>query len=312
MAKKITICVPCYNEEANVISAYKAIKAVTEKIKGFRFEYIFVDNGSLDKTRSLIRKIARQDKRVMAVFLSRNFGPEASGQAAYDAATGDAVMGLACDLQDPPELIPQFIKKWQEGYDIVWGAYKRGVDGPVMTWLRRNFYRVFKTISTIDVPTNVTGFGLIDKKVILALRSLPEKYRFGRGLAAWVGFKKTFIPYEKRRRERGKSSYSFIDYIKAAERGVFGFSYLPLDFITYVGFILMMVSFLFIFAYLVLFFLYGNPIKGSVTILVSIIFFGGIQLFALSIIGKYILIIVEEVKARPTYIIEEVVNGLKK
>jgi len=306
--KKISICIPCFNEEGNINHLYKELLDITKKYKKYDFEYILVDNGSTDKTKQLIKVLAKKNKKVIGIFLSRNFGPEASGQAAFNYATGDAIIGISADLQDPPELIPQFIKKWENGYDIVLGRYIKAKGNFLMNWIRKSFYKVFKTMTNIDMPMNVTGFGLIDRKVNNIYRSLPEKYRFGRGLIAWLGFKKSYIPFKKQPRFKGVSSYSFIDYIKGAERGIFGFSYLPLDIMVYAGFILVLISFLFILVYLILVLFFGNPIKAQIPIMLAIVFFGSIQLLAVSIIGKYIQVIVEETKARPTYVVAETVN----
>lgn len=309
--KTISIGIPCFNEEMNVNHAYKELQRVLSNKKNYNYEFIFVDNGSTDNTREEIRKIALRRKNVIGVFLSRNFGPEASPQAALDKASGDAFILYECDLQDPPELILKFIKKWEEGYSAIIGRRDKIEDNFFMTFMRKIFYRVFKSISNIDVPINAGSFGLIDRKIVEALKMMPEKYRFFRGLRAWAGFRTTYIVYKRRKRKRGKSSYNFLQYLKHAERGVFGFSYLLLDSIVYFGFISIVLSFLFIFIYLLLFLFFGNPIKGSVTILVSIIFLGGIQMLAISIIGKYVQVIVEETKARPVYIIEDIINGNK-
>jgi len=304
----ISICVPCYNEEENVVQMYKALTHIAEKNKKYSFEFLFTDNKSTDTTKTLIQKLARKDKRVKGVFLSRNFGSEASGQAALSFSTGDAFIALSCDFQDPPEMIPFFIKKWEEGFQVVMGAYKKNKDNVVMSFIRDMFYTIFQNISNITISRNVTGFGLLDKKVVLALRSLPEKYRFTRGLTAWVGFRQITIPYERKMRERGKSSYNMFDYIKQAERGIFGFSYLVLDLMVYGGFILVILSFLFIVGYLYTVIVIGNPIKASIPTLLSVFFFGGIQLLSVSVIGKYIQVLVEETKNRPLYIVDETVN----
>ncbi|MEK7633219.1 MAG: glycosyltransferase family 2 protein [Patescibacteria group bacterium] len=311
MKKKISIVVPCFNEEANIESTYKKIESVLNKLHLYDFEYIIVDNGSEDKTRNLVKKLIKKDKRIIGIFLSRNFGPEASINAAYTYATGEAIIGIAADLQDPPELIPQFIKKWEQGNDIVFGIYTKTEDPIFITWLRRIFYKIFKYISNIDVPVNATGFGLVSRKALNAFLSLPEKFRFSRGLLSWVGFKRDYVYYNKNRRERGKSSYNIFDYVKHAERGIFGFSYLVLDLMVYGGFILVFFSFLFIIGYLYTVFVIGNPINASIPIMLGIVFFGGIQLLAISIIGKYIQVIVEETKNRPIYIVDETINVKK-
>ncbi|MGD9129852.1 MAG: glycosyltransferase family 2 protein [Candidatus Woesebacteria bacterium] len=306
--KIISIIVPCFNEELNILTTYKELKKVSNSEKKYQFQFIFVDNNSTDKTAKLIKQISQKDKDVLGILLSRNFGPEASAWAGMTYASGDAIVLIECDLQNPPQLIHQFINEWEKDYQVVVGIYDKPVDGPLMTMFRKIFYSIFKKISNIDVPINTTGFGLIDKQVLDALKALPEKYRFYRGLRSWVGFKTTYINYKREKRARGESSYNFFDYIKHAERGVFGFSYLPLDLMIYAGFILVTLSFIFIFLYILLSLLFGNPIKGSITILVSIVFFGGIQVLAISILGKYIQVITEEVKARPVFIVDKIIK----
>lgn len=306
--KLITLAIPCFNEEENIERLYLKLKSIIYLNKKYDFEFIFVDNGSFDKTREKINFLTKKDKTVKGIFLSRNFGPEASIKAAFDCTEGDALIAIAADFQDPPELIPKFIKKWEVGYEIVLGQYQKIEDSLFMTWLRKTFYFLFKKISNIDVPVNVTGFGFYDRKVINALKSLPEKFRFGRGLTSWIGFKTAYISYDRKKRQKGKTSYSFFDYLKHSERGIFGFSYLPLDAIVYVGFTLTLFSFIFIVGYLFTVFIFGNPITASIPIMLAVVFFGGINLLALSIIGKYIQVIVEETKSRPVYIVDEKIN----
>lgn len=298
MKKKISIAIPCFNEEENIEKTYKKIESILKKLSSYDFKYIFVDNGSTDKTKYLIKKLIKKDKRITGIFLSRNFGPEASAAACYAYATGDIIIGIAADLQDPPELIPQFIKKWEQGNDVVIGIYKHTEDDPFTNFLRKFFYFIFKKISNISVPVNASGVGLLDRNVVNALNSLPEKYRFFRGLRAWVGFKTAYIYYDRVKRLRGKSSYSFINYFRHAERGIFGFSYLILDMMFYFGMGISLISLLFL---IVKFSLYS-----------LMIFIGSVLLFAISIIGKYIEVVVEETKNRPIYIVDEVINSTKK
>ncbi|HSX40818.1 MAG TPA: glycosyltransferase family 2 protein [Candidatus Saccharimonadales bacterium] len=305
--KTISIGIPCFNEEQNVAQAYKAIRAIAKK-NDYRYELIFVDNGSTDSTREEIKKLCKKDKDVIGVFLSRNFGPEASLQAASEHASGDAFILLFCDLQEPPELIPQFISGWEQGHDIVVGVYKKTQEQLLMRIARSMFYKFFKRMSNIEVPVNASGVGLIDRRALDAINRLPEKYRFFRGLRAWVGFNTAYVSYNRRPRLRGKSSYGFFSYIKHAERSFFGFSYLPLDIMIYFGFLLVFLSFLFILIYLLAVIIYRNPFRESIAVIVSIAFFGGIQLMAISTIGKYIQVIVEETKARPVYIVEDILN----
>ncbi|MBI5619964.1 glycosyltransferase family 2 protein [Candidatus Gottesmanbacteria bacterium] len=306
--KLISICIPCYNEEENMGPSYRELQRVTKPPAKYSFEFVYVDNGSSDKTRGEIRKLVAKDKRVTGVFLSRNFGAEASGEAAMDHARGDAVVIYHCDMQDPANLIPVFIKKWEEGYDSVVGIYTKTEDIFPMGLVRKLFYRFFKAMSNIDVPVNAGAFSLMDRKILDALKKFPEKFRFFRGLRAWVGFKTAYVPYERKRRERGKSSYNLLDYFKHAERSFFGFSYLPLDLIIYAGLAIVGISFLFLIGYLLSIFLLGNKASEMVILLTVIMLFGGIQLLALSMVGKYVQVIVEETKSRPMYIVEEVVG----
>lgn len=308
MKKKITIAIPCFNEEENIETTYKKINSVFKKIDLYDLEYVIVDNGSTDKTREIIKRLIKKDKRIRGIFLSRNFGPEASAAACYTYATGSAVIGIAADLQDPPELITQFINKWEKGYDIVLGIYTKAEDVAFTGLLRKFFYTVFKSISNVNIPANASGYGLVNRKALDAFLSLPEKYRFSRGLFSWIGFKRDYIYYKKNRREKGKSSYTIFDYIKHAERGIFGFSYLILDLMVYGGFLLVFLTFIFIIGYLYTVLVISNPINASIPLMLAIVFFGGVQLLAISIIGKYIQVIVEETKSRPMYIVEETVN----
>lgn len=299
MRKIISFSIACFNEELNIIPTYNELNKITEKYKKkYIFEFVFSDNCSQDKTQQIISNLTKRDKRVVGVFLSRNFGHESNGQAAMDFCSGDAVIPIECDLQDPPELIPQFIKRWEEGYDIVAGIRDQSEDKSIMQVIRKTFYNVFKSISNIDIPLNSGAFSLMDRKVVNALNSLPEKYRFFRGLRAWIGFKTAYIYYDRVKRQRGKSSYSFINYFKHAERGIFGFSYLILDMIFYFGILITLLSALFLIARFSLYSL--------------IVFIGSVLLFAISIIGKYIQVIVEETKNRPMYIVEETININKK
>jgi len=308
--KLISIGVICFNEGLNILPAYKELTSVISKNKKYNYEFIFVDNGSTDNTRSEIRKLTRIDKKVAGVFLSRNFGNEASIQASLDYSQGDAYVCYEGDLQDPANIILDFIKKWEKGFDVVVGIRTKIADNFLMTKVRKLYYRIFRSISNIEVPVDAGAFALIDKKVVQAIRSLPEKHRFNRGLRAWVGFKTAYVEYTRRRRERGQSSYSLFGYIHHAEKSFFGFSYLPLDIIVYTAVLIVILSFIFLAVYILSSFIFGQTLRGSTLIVSSIVLFGGIQLLALSVIGKYIQVIVEETKARPVYVVEEIVKNI--
>jgi len=305
--KKISIIIPVFNEELNIPTVATVLTEVTNKNKRYHYEFIYVDNGSQDHSREIIQVLKKKDNRIRGVFLSRNFGPEASAQAGFDQAHGDAAIGYACDMQDPAELILEFISEWEMGADVVTGVYTKLEDNFVMSFLRRSFYRIFKTISSIDVPVNSSGYGLTSRKVLDAMKSLPEKYRFYRGLRAWVGFKTVYVTYVRRQRQFGKSSYNLFKYFKHAERSFFGFSYVPLDFLIYTGFILVFLSFIALITFAVTLLPDGKSFSLEEMIFFCMLLFGGIQLLALSIVGKYIQVIVEETKSRPTYIIERII-----
>lgn len=312
MAKKklVSIGIICFNEEPNVRLAYQELAKLADKEKKYNFEFIFIDNGSTDGTKEEIKKVAK-DKRVAGVFLSRNFGPESSSQASLDFATGDAFILYEGDMQDPPAIISTFLREWEKGFKVVVGIRNKIEDTSFMIFIRKIYYRIFRSISNIDIPINAGSFALLDISVMDAIRKMPEKYRFYRGLRAWVGFKTSYVIYQRSRRQHGKTSYNLFGYISHSERSFFGFSYLPLDMIVYLGLFIVLLSFIWILSILFSFFVLGQTIKESTLILFSVVLFGGTQLLALSIIGKYIQVIVEETKNRPVYIVEESVN-LKK
>lgn len=306
---RISFVIPCFNEEGNVTETFHQLTKITKPIKKYEYEFIFIDNCSSDKTRKHIRSAVEKDKRVTGIVLSRNFGPEASGLAGLEHATGDAVIICVCDLQDPLELIPQYLKKWEEGNDIVLGTYTKTQDAPAMALIRSYYYRFFKAIANIDIPVNSSGICLLSRNALDGFLQLQERFRSNVGLLAWIGFKRVYIPYERRSRRIGKSSYNLIRYLKTAERGFFGFSYVPLDSIIYFGLITFAISFVFLFFYILsstLGLIVWNMGTGIITVT---ILFGAIQLLAISAIGKYVQVIVEETKKRPHYIIDTIMRN---
>lgn len=308
MKKIISVIIPTYNEEKNIEFAYGRVAKVLSTLRKYSYEIVFVDNRSTDNSAEILKKIARRDKKVSVIYMSRNFTSEYSSLAAMQRAIGDAITVVDCDLQDPPEIIPKFIKEWEKGNEVVIGVRNKISDPAIMKSIRRLFYLIFRKLANIDMPLNAGSFCLLDRKAMDAINNLPEKNRFFRGLRAWVGFNVSIVYYERRGRKYGKSKNTVIDYIRDAQRGILGFSFVPLDIMTSMGFGLVIFSFVFIIAYLLIVFLRGNPINASIPIILSVFFFGGIQLLAISIVGKYIQIIFEEVKNRPPYIIDKILN----
>lgn len=312
MKKIISVIVPTYNEEENIEWAYREIRKVLSNITKYDYEIIFVDNCSTDKSGDILKNLAKKDKKTSVIFLSRNFTAEYSSLAAMKQSVGDIVTVIDCDLQDSPKLIPKFIAEWEKGAQIVIGVRNTINDSFFMSFFRKSFYKIFKKLANVDMPLNAGSFCLLDRKVADVINNLPERNRFFRGLRAWVGFKVVKIEYERERRKKGKSKNNIFDYMNDSQRGIMGFSFVPLDIITSFGLFLTMVSFVFIIIYLYIVIVFGNPIHAEIPIVLAIFFFGGIQMLAISIVGKYIQIIFEEVKDRPVYIIDEILNDHRK
>lgn len=312
MKKIISIIVPTYNEEDNIEFAYRELIKMMKTISKYDHEIVFVDNASQDSSSEIIRKLCKTDKKVTALFMSRNFTSEYSSQAAMKQAIGDAVTVVDCDLQDPPDVIVKFVKEWEKGAQVVIGIRKKINDTFIMTIIRKSFYKIFKKLANIEMPLDAGSFCLLDRKVMEVINALPERNRFFRGLRAWVGFKVARVEYERKERKFGTTKNTILDYIRDSQRGLLGFSFVPLDIMTTLGFFLTLLSFIFLISYLFIVIVFGNPIRAQIPILLAIIFFGGIQILAISIVGKYIQIIFEEVKQRPTYIIDEIINDHRK
>lgn len=310
--KILSVVVPTFNEEGNIEYAYKEILKVLKTLPKYDYEIIFVDNYSIDKSRNIIKSLAKKDKKITAIFMSRNFTSEYSSHAAMKQAIGDILTIVDCDLQDHPEIIPKFIKKWEEGFPVVVGIRNVINDTFLMKFIRKLFYIIFKKMANIEMPLNAGTFCLLDRKVLDVITELPERNRFFRGLRAWVGFKTAYVEYERRVRKFGKTKNTFFDYIRDAQRGLLGFSFIPLDLMSTLGFLLTFFSFVLAIGYLSWVIFFGNPINASIPIMLSIFVFGGIQMLGISIVGKYIQIVFEEVKSRPSYVIEEILNNHKK
>lgn len=310
--KKISVVIACYNESANIIPMHNRLTDVLRKITS-SYEIIFVDNASIDGSEEIFRELAKKDKKISVLFMSRNFGTsQPSFTAGSEYASGDAVIWIEGDLQDPPELIEEFVEKWLDGFDVIYGVkIKRGERSIIKRFGYRFFYHLFRKLSYIDIPEGAGDFSLLDRKVLDVLNSMPERDRFLRGLRAWVGFKNIGIPYERKERAAGRSAYTIFRYIYWARKMIFAFSFVPLSLISYMAFITVVVAFIAAALYVFFSIFYPAP-RGFLTIFIAMLFIGGIQLLCLSIIGEYLAKIFEEVKARPKYVIREILNDTGK
>ena len=306
--KKISVVVPCYNEEGNIEELARRLRDVL--VRNLRdYELIFIDNKSTDATRDILRRLAENDPHVIALFFSRNFGHSQYGfTAGSEYATGDAVIWTDADLQDPPEVIEEFIKKWQEGYEVIYGVRAKRRGGLFLRIAYKFFYRVYKKVSYLDIPLDAGDFSLMDRKVINIINAMPERDRYVRGLRAWAGFRAIGVPYVREERREGKTSNNIRKNIWWAKKAIFSFSYTPLEFIFYLSLVVFIASIIAIFSYLIAYIINPGP-RGFTTLLMVILFLGSSQLLALSIIAEYIGRIFEEVKGRPKYVIEEIVGG---
>ncbi len=309
MSKLISIVVPVYNEQDNIRPMYERIIKVFHQLKGYRYELIYVDNCSRDSTVEEIKQLAAADNSVHGIMMSRNFGSsQPSTIAGINYAKGDAVVVIDGDIQDPPEMIFDFIEKWEEGYEVVYGVRKKRRGSLPRRIGYKLFYRLFKKMSYIDIPLDAGDFGLIDRVVVNEIISLKENEVFFRGIRAWVGYRQIGIEYTRDDRQFGNTSIPFLANIKWAKMGIFNFSYKPLEWISTAAFFLTIISLIGIVYYVLLHFLKPDTPYGFSTTIVLILFLGAAQLLALSIIGEYIARIFNEVKARPKYLIRDIIH----
>lgn len=310
--KKISVVIPGYNESGNIEEMYQRLTAVLSgRVRDY--ELIFVDDDSTDGSQEVLRKLADKDHHVVAMFFSRNFGNSQYGfSAGSEYATGDAVVWLDADLQDPPELIEQFIQKWQAGCDVAYGIRTKRKGSLFLRFAYKIFYIIFNKLAFMKVPRDVGDFSLVDRKVVNILNAMPERDRYLRGLRAWAGFRTIGVPYVRDERKEGRTSNNLIKNIKWAKKAIFSFSYAPVEFIFYLAASVFVISLAAIVFYLVSFF-WGSPSpRGFTTLLLVSLFLGSVQLLSLSIIAEYIGRIFEEVKGRPKYIVKEVVDYSKR
>jgi len=303
--KKISAIIACYNDAKAIPYMYQRLVNIFKKI-GVNYEIIFVNDGSPDDTEKVLFDIVQNDSYVVAVNHTRNFNSQMAFTSGMDIATGDAVVLLDGDLQDPPELIETFYTKWIEGFDVVYGIRAKRESPLLMQVAYKLFYKIFHIMSYVKIPLNAGDFSLIDRKVVNILKQLPERDRFLRGLRAWVGFKQTGINYTRPERMFGKTTNSLLKNFNWAAKGIFSFSYIPLEAMMFVSFITFLIALIGIIVQIVLRLFNPDAPAGITTILVVVMFIGAIQLLGISILGQYIGKIFEEVKKRPKYIVKSI------
>jgi glycosyltransferase involved in cell wall biosynthesis len=305
---KISAVIACYRDAPAVPIMHERLVASISEV-GADYEIIFVNDGSPDNAAEVLAELAARDPKVVVVNHARAFGSQSAFTSGMRIASGDAVVLLDGDLQDPPELIPSFIEKWREGYDVVYGERVKREAPFHMQKLYKAFYRLFQRLAYVDVALDAGDFSLIDRRVVAAMNSMPETNRFLRGIRAWVGFKQIGIPYVRPERMFGSTTNSFRKNLGWARRAIVSFSYAPLDLITGLALVVVAASFISLLVQIVLRIAApGSAPKGLTTLIVLILFLGGIQLLCLAIIGSYLGHMYEEVKRRPAFVVESILN----
>ena len=308
--KKISVLIPCYNEEKTLPLLYPELVKLMEGLPDYEWEIMFVNDGSADNTLHILQQLRQQDKRGNYVDLSRNFGKEVAMLAGFDYVTGDCMVIVDADLQDPPALIPEMIKYWEEGYEDVYARRRtRGKESWLRKWLSIKFYKLLQRTSRFDVLQNVGDFRLLDRRCINALKRMRESERYTKGMFCWIGFNKKEVEFDRGDRVAGSSSWGYKQLFSLAIDGITSFTSAPLRISTFVGFVVSMLAFIYMIYVFVKALIWGDPVQGYPSMVILILFLGGIQLLSLGIIGEYIGRIYNETKNRPDYIVREF-NGV--
>ncbi len=308
--KTISIIIPCYNEEENVRPLYEAIRSeFRSSLPNYTYELIFIDNDSRDKTREKLRELCREDAQVKAIFNAKNFGQFNSPYYAMLQSTGDATMLMAADFQDPVEMIPKYVKAWEDGYKIAIGIKKSSSENGLMYSLRSLYYKTIKKFSDVEQIEHFTGFGLYDREFIEVLKKLEDPTPFLRGIVAELGFRRLEIPYEQPKRRAGVTSNNFYRLYDAAMLSVTSYTKVGLRFATFIGAISSAISLIAALVYLVLKLLYWDRFPaGMAPILIGMLFLGSVQIFFIGMIGEYVLTINQRIMKRPLVVEEERIN----
>ena len=303
-----SILVPMYNEEEVIEETYHRLKNVMDKI-GESYELVFVNDGSKDKSAQIISELVKTDENIRLIDFSRNFGHQIAVTAGLDYVQGQAIVIIDADLQDPPEVIPQMLEKWREGYDVVYGKrLKRQGETAFKKASAHVYYRILGALTDGNIPRDTGDFRLIDRKVCEAIKRLPEKNRFLRGMVNWVGFNQVAVEYVRDERWAGETKYPLKKMLKFAADGIFSFTYKPLKLATYIGLFLSVIGFIYLLVVLFQKLFTDTALTGWASIMAVTLVFHGITLVILGIIGEYIGRIYEEVKGRPLYIVKETIG----
>ena len=306
MKKLVSILVPCYNEESSIPHLFEEVTKIMDGLYAYRFELFFINDGSSDATMSIIKNIASRESRVSYVDLSRNFGKEKAMLAGFDYVKGDCMILMDADLQDPPTLIPEMLKYWEEGYDDVYAKRKdRGKE----SWLRKKlsllFYTLLDKSTRFEILKNVGDFRLLDRKCIDALKRLRESERYTKGLFCWIGYKKKEIMFDRADRLYGQTHWSFFQLAGLAVEGFTSFTIAPLRWATFLGILTAICSLVYLIWTLIKVWIWGDPVAGFPTLITVILFLGAIQLLAIGILGEYLGRVFNESKNRPVYLVRE-------
>lgn len=302
---RYSIILPVYNEQENIQTVYARVKKVLEKLSG-AYELIFINDGSYDGTLHLLQKLHEQDKNVKVINFSRNFGHQIAVTAGLDSCRGEYVAILDADLQDPPEILPEFFAKLDEGYDCVYAIRKKRKENILKKFTYGTFYRLLRSIANTDIPLDSGDFCVMKRSVVDAINSLPERNRFVRGIRSWVGFKQIGLEYERASRSAGNSKYTLRKLFQLAFDGIFSFSYVPLQIMFYLGLTALIISLVgsVIAVYMRFFTSAYNQVPGFATTIILVMFIGGLQLFSIGVVGEYLRRVYDEIKHRPLYIVQ--------
>lgn len=302
----VSIVIPCFNEEKVIVEAMARLLGMCEQCKGTNFELIFVDDGSVDRTRELLREYAVKDPRVRIIGFARNFGHQIAVTAGIDAARGDAVVLIDADLQDPPEVVLEMVAKWQEGYDVVYGTrtYRPG-ESAFKLATARGFYLLLNKLSDVPIPLDTGDFRLMSRAVADVLRAMPERDRFLRGMVSWIGFRQIALPYSRAERFAGESKYPLRKMVHFALDGILSFSTKPLQLSVALGLVSACMALFGIF-YAIILRLFTNVwVEGWTALMIAVLFLGGAQLLGIGILGEYLGRIYNQIKKRPMYVTDE-------